>query len=151
FEGGGELHCYDVTKRKDDKAGPDCTAFWITPDGKKLLTITKPKGAGPDAAPSFAMSEVGEPAEKAKKLDFDKVEVRVDPPEEWAQVLREAWRINRDYFYAPNMHGADWPAVLTKYQEFLPHLANRGDLDRVITWMLSELSVGHSFTSPGER
>ena len=27
---------------------------------------------------------------------------------EWKQIFDEAWRINRDYFYAPNMHGADW-------------------------------------------
>ena len=35
--------------------------------------------------------------------------------------LREAWRINRDYFYDPNMHGADWPAMQKKYEQFLPH------------------------------
>ena len=38
------------------------------------------------------------------------------------------------------MHGADWPAVKTKYEVFLPHLTNGGDLYRVIGWMLSELA-----------
>src|ERR1700756_3032462 len=49
------------------------------------------------------------------------------------------------------MHGADWPAMKKKYAGFLPHLATRGDLDRVIRWMLSELAVGHSYLAPGER
>ena len=70
---------------------------------------------------------------------------------EWAQILREAWRINRDYFYATNMHGADWAAVRRKYEELLPHLATRDDLNRVMRMMLSELAVGHSFLGGGER
>src|SRR6266576_876401 len=43
------------------------------------------------------------------------------------------------------------PARKKKYAPFLPHLATRGDLDRVIRWMLSELAVGHSYLFPGER
>ena len=39
----------------------------------------------------------------------------------------------------------------TKYEQFLPHLASRGDLNRVIRMMLSELSVGHSYLAGGER
>ena len=66
-------------------------------------------------------------------------------------MFREAWRINRDYFYAPNMHGADWDAVRREIRSPLPHLASRGDLNRVIRAMLSELSVGHSFLGGGER
>ena len=77
-------------------------------------------------------------------LNLDAVSVPVEPRAEWAQIFHEAWRINRDYFYAPNMHGADWNAVRAKYEELLPHLASRGDLNRLIRMMLSELAVGHS-------
>ena len=54
--------------------------------------------------------------------------MRIEPRAEWQQIFDEAWRINRDYFYDPNMHGADWPAMKKKYEAFLPHLATRGDL-----------------------
>jgi tricorn protease len=59
-----------------------------------------------------------------------------------AQIFDEAWRINRDYFYAPNMHGVDWAAQREKYAAFLPHVATRADLNRVIQWMSSELASG---------
>jgi tricorn protease len=36
----------------------------------------------------------------------------VDPRAEWAQIYRETWRIEREYFYDAKMHGADWQAVL---------------------------------------
>ena len=56
------------------------------------------------------------------ELNLDTIEVRVDPRAEWKQIFDEAWRINRDFFYDPNMHGADWTAVKTKYEPFLPHV-----------------------------
>ena len=69
---------------------------------------------------------------------------------EWEQIFHEAWRINRDYFYATNMHGADWKAMRKKYRGFLPHLTYRSDLNRVIQWMCSELAVGHHRVSGGD-
>jgi len=57
--------------------------------------------------------------------------------------FHEAWKINRDFFYDPNMHGCDWAAMKAKYEKFLPDLACRDDLNRVISWMCSELAVGH--------
>ena len=45
------------------------------------------------------------------KIATDAIEVKIDPRAEWTEIFDEAWRINRDYFYDPNMHGADWKAA----------------------------------------
>jgi len=37
-----------------------------------------------------------------------------------------------------------------KYAQFLPHLAHRADLARLIQWMASELAVGHSYGGGGD-
>jgi len=74
---------------------------------------------------------------------MDAVEVRVDPRAEWPEIFEDAWRINRDYFYDPQMHGVDWKAMREKYAQFLPHATVRSDVTRIIQWMCSELSVGH--------
>ena len=79
----------------------------------------------------------------ADRLGVADVEVRIDPRAEWRQIYNEAWRINRDYFYDPNMHGADWPAMKKKYAVFLPYLTSRADLNRLMTWLHSEIAVGH--------
>jgi tricorn protease len=102
---------------------------------------------------AWSIIDVTGPAAPASRptLNLDAVEVRVDPRAEWKQIFDEAWRINRDFFYDPNMHGADWKAVKAKYEPLLAHCTSSGDLYRVITWMLSELAVGHSYTRPGER
>jgi tricorn protease len=77
--------------------------------------------------------------------------VRIDPRAEWQQIFDEAWRINRDYFYAPNMHGVDWNAAKRKYEPFLADAATKDDVNRVIQWMMSELSVGHHRGGGGDR
>jgi len=49
------------------------------------------------------------------------------------------------------MHGVDWRAMREKYAAFLPDLATRDDLNRVIQWMCSELAVGHHRVGGGDR
>ena len=99
-----------------------------------------PRAAAPAAAADAGRRAGAGPAAATGgdgKLNLDAIEVRVDPRAEWKQIFDEAWRINRDFFYDPNMHGADWPAMKKKYEPFLPHVTNGGDLYRVIRWMLS--------------
>ena len=86
----------------------------------------------------------------ADRLAVGDVEVQIDPRAEWRQIYDEAWRINRDYFYDPNMHGADWPALKEKYAVFLPHLATRADLNTLLMWLHSELAVGHHRVGGGD-
>jgi tricorn protease len=143
---GSTLKHFDLTKRKVNTVTEGVRSFVVTADGKKALIATPPEGLAIIALGGAAPVPAGK-----GKLKLDAIEVRVEPRAEWRQILDEAWRINRDYFYDPKMHGADWPAMHKKYEAFLPDLATRGDLDRVIRWMLSELAVGHSFLAPGER
>jgi tricorn protease len=141
-EADGAVYRYDLFKRKEDKLLDSADLFALSANHKRALVRVK------DA---YHIVDVADKLDLAKfKLDLDRIQVRVDPPAEWREILHEAWRINRDYFYDPNYHGANWPATLKKYEAFLPSLATRNDLFRVIQWMLSELAVGHSYQSSGD-
>ncbi|HWN42655.1 MAG TPA: PDZ domain-containing protein [Thermoanaerobaculia bacterium] len=141
---GAALMRYDLSQRKGETLLSGVNDYRSTPDGKKALVLTAPE--------TWSIVELAPGADAGKgKLNLEAAEVRVEPRTEWPQIFDEAWRINRDYFYDPNMHGADWPAMKRKYAAFLPHLASSMDLYRVIRWMLSELSVSHSYTQPGDR
>ena len=82
-------------------------------------------------------------------LNLADIQVKIDPQPEWAEIFDEAWRINRDYFYDPGMHGVNWAGIKTKYAVFLPDLSCRNDLNRILQWMGSELIVGHHFILAG--
>src|SRR5207244_11567558 len=64
--------------------------------------------------------------------------------------LREAFRIERDFFYDPGFHGLDLAATEKKYAAYLPGLASREDLNYIFAEAMGELSVGHLFVSGGD-
>jgi tricorn protease len=137
------LYRYDLEKRKEDTLLERADGFVLSANTKRALVRVKEDWHLVEVADTFDLTKF--------KIDVARIQVKVDPPAEWAQMLEEAWRINRDWFYDPGFHGADWPAMRKKYAAFVPDLATRADLFRVIRWMLSELSVGHSYQSPGDQ
>ena len=133
------LQRFDLKERKTETMLPDADDYRISSDGKKVVYRAKDEWAIAGTS-----GKKIDPSE-AKTLKTGAIEVKVDPRAEWKEMFEDAWRINRDYFYDPNMHGVDWKAMRARYAELLPHVAVRQDLNRVIRWMLSELSVGHSY------
>ena len=131
------LQRFDLKDRKTETLLPDVAEYQVSADAKKVLY--RVKDAWSIASATVKKIETSD----AKPVKIDAIEVRIDPRAEWPQIFDEAWRINRDYFYDPHMHGVDWKAARAKYAQFLPHAAVRSDVNRIIQWMCSELSVGH--------
>jgi tricorn protease len=80
-------------------------------------------------------------------LNVGQLETWVDPRAEWAEIFKETWRIQRDYFYDAKMHGADWNTIYKKYSAMLPFVGHRSDLGYLIAQTGGELVVGHSYLS----
>ena len=85
-----------------------------------------------------------------KTLPIDNVKIKVDPKQEWPQILRETWRLQRDYFYDEQLHGVDWPAMWERWKAFLPHVRHRSDLNLLMKEMIGELACGHNYVSGGD-
>lgn len=136
------LHQYDIHKRKGEAFLTGVSNYLVSADKKKLLYQSRGSWG--------IVPTTGKVQPDQGKINTENIDVRIDPRAEWEQIFDEAWRINRDYFYDPNMHGADWKAIKKKYEIFLPHLATRHDLNRVIQWMCSELAVGHHRVGGGD-
>jgi tricorn protease len=141
-DGTSSLRRYDLNTRKDEAFLPAVNGYDVSADGKKLLYRN---GNAWSIVPT---TRAVQPSEG--RIATDSIEVRIDPTVEWKQIFDEAWRINRDYFYAPNMHGVDWVKQRDKYAALLPHVATRADLNRLLQWMSSELSVGHHNVGGGD-
>jgi len=137
------LRRYDLTKRKDDLFLTGVAGYKLSADGKKILY-------GSQGSWSIAASAAPPPPTTPRLATAD-IEVRIDPRAEWTQIYDEAWRINRDYFYASNMHGVNWDAARKKYAQFLPDAATKEDVNRITQWLMSELGVGHHRGGGGDR
>ncbi|CAN5642965.1 S41 family peptidase [soil metagenome] len=83
-------------------------------------------------------------------LTLSGARIRVDPAEEWAQIFREGWRIQRDFLYVDNFHGAPWDEAWDWYAPWLEHVRHRSDLNYLLDMMGAEIGVGHSYVSGGD-
>jgi tricorn protease len=145
------LHRFDLDKRKAEKVLDGVGRADVSFNGEKVLyqqgekwfvvdTAAKPGGGG--AAPASG----GGP----EALPVDKLEVRVDPKAEWAQMYHEVWRLERDFLYDPTYHGIDLRAAERRYLPYLEGVASRRDLNYLFVDMLGDMSLGHVYVGGGD-
>jgi tricorn protease len=137
---------------KDRAAAPfieGVRSYSLSGDRKKLLYQA---GGGPDGG-RWGVVGSDRPARVGDgPINVAQLETWVDPRAEWAQIFRETWRIQRDFFYDAKMHGADWNAVWAKYSPLVPYIGHRNDLGYLVATAGGELVVGHSYlTGPGDQ
>jgi tricorn protease len=144
---GAELLTYDLEKEKLSTLATGVTGYDVSMDGKVLVYRTKDGFTRVEAGATEAPED--DAAEEAR-VRLDGWSLEIDPRDEWRQMLREAWRLQRDFFYDPGMHGVDWDAVWAQYAALLDRVASRDDLDDVLGEMLGELNAGHAYKWGGD-
>lgn len=135
------LKMFDIDSREEKDL---LTTNWyqLTANGEKILHRN---------GNNWGITSAANPSSQ-DLLNTEAIEVKIDPVAEWENIFNEAWRVNRDYFYDPGMHGADWDFMYDKYEVFLQDVTTRADLYRMMQWMFSEIAVGHHrFGSRGDR
>ena len=150
---GGKLMTYDLAAEKSATLAEGVRSYQVSLDGKVLVYRTKDGftrvEAGAMSAPKGGKDGKGGEDDDAK-LDLSGWTLSINPRDEWKQMLREAWRLQRDFFYDPNMHGVDWNAVWAQYGSLADRLSSRDDLEDALLEMFGELNVGHAYHSPGD-
>ncbi|MBK8313210.1 MAG: PD40 domain-containing protein [Acidobacteria bacterium] len=140
--GGAIIHKFDLEKRKLDKVLEGVSAFTISANGEKMLFAQGPRFI---IAPTLTPMKPGEGV-----LNLGEMEVYVDPRLEWRQMYNEAWRIQRDFFYDPTLHGLDYQGTKKKYEAYLDGIGHREDLNYLFRQMLGNMSVGHHNAGGGD-
>ncbi|MBY0503592.1 MAG: PDZ domain-containing protein [Bryobacteraceae bacterium] len=144
FTPGNPLQKFDLSKRKADLFAAGVTAFRLSANGEKIL-IGLPGGVAAIVATAAPMK----PGDGLLKLDG--VEAFIDPRAEWKQMYKEAWRIERDFFYDTKYHGLDLQAANERYSLYLNSLGSRSDLTYLFQEMLGQMSVGHLYIGGGDQ
>jgi len=141
--GKGGLMVYNLKDEKETNLG-DFGNYEIAADKKKMVISERGKYGVIDL-PKGGKIEVKDWA------DLSNMKIMVNLKAEWAQIYNESWRQMKYFLYAPNMQGADWPAIQKKYEVLLPYVNNRNDLNYIIGEMIGEISIGHSYVSGGDK
>ena len=153
---GNILHRFQLSERKAQEFQTTVAQYSISADGKKLVYRTAPPVAvgNPNAAavrPQLFLVDADKkdpPKAGDGRLDMT-LRMNLDPKAEFTQIFNEGWRLQRDYLYVPNMHGANWPRMKEMYGAMLPHVAHRADLNYLLDNMGAEIAIGHSYVRGG--
>jgi tricorn protease len=167
---GSIVHRYDLRQRRADVLVSGVRFFEVSANGEKILTAQAdrwtiqnlrpmtPAGGGgpapgappaaPPATPPAVPPAAGGPG--SFTLRTDDIELRSEPSLEWKQMYHDAWRIQREFFYDPELHGLDLAATIKRYEPYLASVQSRRDLNYVFADMMGEITVGHLGVGGGD-
>jgi len=132
---------YDLKEKEVKTIIEGVGGFEVSADGKKMLVASRGSAAIIDIKPGQKME---------KRLPLGDMEMMVDPRSEWKQIFNDAWRLERDFFYDPNMHGVDWDAMRTQYGAMVDDAMNREDLNFILGELIGELNSSHTYKGGGD-
>ncbi|HEX7639489.1 MAG TPA: S41 family peptidase, partial [Burkholderiaceae bacterium] len=139
------LRFLDLRQRKSFVVTEDVDACSLSRDGERVLVRH-----GHDYTVLDAKADAARDAETRKPLDLGHLRARIDPAQEWAEMFDNAWRLERDLFYSPEMNGVDWQAVHDNYRALLPRVGSREDLNWLIGQVIGELGNSHTYVGGGD-
>ncbi|MHC4590598.1 MAG: hypothetical protein ACYTAQ_15035, partial [Planctomycetota bacterium] len=126
--GGATLHRYDLVGEESSTLAEKISGYAVSRDRG---TVAWPAEEG------FLVRAVAG-KEEPEKVDVKAQRLRIDIRQEWQHIFEEAWRLQRDFYWAPNYAGVDWPAMRVKYAALLPRVGTRRELNRLIGEMIGE-------------
>lgn len=117
--------------------------YRLSGDGSKVVYVSERRVS---SVPSTAKVEEGSP--EHVRVDLERVRVRLDPVAVWRQGFAEAWRLQRDFFWASDMAGRDWPEVRSQYEPIVERLGSHDDLVDLLWELHGELGTSHAYVTP---
>ncbi len=136
------LYAYDFASEKQKELIADINDYQLSASGSHLIWK---KGN------AMAILKAGSPAESAATLDLSNLKMQFEPKAEWKQIFDEAWRMERDYYYEPGMHGQDWDMMKEKYGALIARASSRQDVRYIIGKLIGELNTSHTYIYGGDR
>jgi tricorn protease len=138
----GQLLYYDLKEREEKTVIDKINGYDLSADGQKVLYASNG---------TYGIIDIGENKKVGDgKIASGDLKAWINPQDEWKQIFTEAWRIERDFFYDPNMHGVNWEAMKQRYAALLPYVVDREDLNYIIGEMIGELNASHTYVRGGD-
>lgn len=143
------LEAFNFESRKAEPFIESLRDYSVSPDGSKIAWRVKTEimVADTDSKP-----EADDPHAKGEKkaVDPSRILANISPRDEWKQIYWEAWRLERDFYWTPDMAQLDWKSMGDRYAFLLPRLGTRQELNDVIGQLIAELGTSHTYVWGGD-
>jgi tricorn protease len=146
-----KLEVYDLESKKVETWVDGITNFSISldretliyRDGRRLRVVKTRQKPDEQAAKE-------PPGRKSGWVDLGRVKISIDPPAEWNQMYREAWRLQREQYWIEDMSEVDWQAVHDRYLPLVDRVGSRAEFEDLLWEMQGELGVSHAYAFGGD-
>lgn len=149
-EGRGVVEYYDFESNKHERLLDGVSSISLSRDYKTLLARAHRRLRVVKAGEKPKMENSDRPSRESGWIDLHRVKVSVQPSAEWAQMFAEAWRLQREHFWAKDMLGIDWDAIYKQYAPLLERVSSRSELSDLLWELQGELGTSHAYEIGGE-
>ncbi|MGH7727339.1 MAG: S41 family peptidase [Vulcanimicrobiaceae bacterium] len=152
----GDLLAYDFDQQRSAVLAREVGEIRLAADNRTLVYASHERLRALDALgelPDEQLDEHKPPSEPGRRsgwLDLERASLATLPPAEWAQMYHEAWRMQREQFWDPEMSGVDWDLVRERYARLLPLVRTRSELSDLLWEMFGELGTSHAYEIGGD-
>lgn len=133
----------DLATGKVTRVVEELDTFRVSGDGRWIVTV---HGEKVNVLPATA--KASDDADDDTEVELDRIVLRLDPVQVWGQAFDEAWRLQRDFYYTPDMAGTDWDAVHARYRPVVDRLGSHDDLVDLLWELHGELGTSHAYVTP---
>ncbi|MGY4542284.1 tricorn protease [Arthrobacter sp. UYNi723] len=134
---------FDLARRKSATLVEALDSYRLSGDGKKVVLVNDKQVS---VVPSAAKAD--EESGQLVKVDLGRIRVMMDPLSVWGQAFDEAWRLQRDFFWAEDMAGQDWESIHKRYRPIVDRLGSHDDLVDLLWELHGELGTSHAYVRP---
>jgi tricorn protease len=150
-EANGSLQAYDFAHERVETIADHVTDFTVSMGGKVIgLRVGNKIRVFAVNARANGRRDRPEVSRETGWIDLDRLRVSVVPAEEWSQMFREAWRLQRDQFWTPDMSGVDWQKIHDRYLPLVNRVASRAEFSDLLWEMQGELGTSHCYELGGD-
>jgi tricorn protease len=147
--GSGALEMYDLVERKKEFVVSGLNSFDVSRD-RKYIVYRSGKNVRVIKAGEKPDNNAAGYNKKSGWIQLGRLRVAVNPPDEWQQMFREAWRLQRDHFWTEDMAEVDWEEVYGRYFPLIDRLATRSEFSDLLWEMQGELGTSHAYELGGD-
>lgn len=137
----GGLRSLDLDTGSDRLVAEGASSYAMAPNGTAALVAR-------DSALQVVSLDPASPSKRT--LALEGLRVTIDPSAERREMLDQAWRLDRDLFWDPQMNGVDWPLMRWRYLPLASRARSHEDMIYVLGELQGELGTSHMFAGGGD-
>ncbi|MER2137528.1 MAG: PDZ domain-containing protein, partial [Arthrobacter sp.] len=139
---GKRLERFDLTRKEVSVLVPALDDYELSADASTVVLQHEHRVR---AVPAGARADEDSPENVS--VDLSRIRVLLEPLKVWGQAFDEAWRLQRDFFWTPDMGGLDWDAVHARYRPLVENLGSHDDLVDLLWELHGELGTSHAYVT----